>query len=164
MVCSMLVPIHSCCCQPLQRYYFFLPLSAAGAMFSSDELRTYIVFAYIIHLGWVWVGWVGWANNVLALAYSLYFCTTSSYVRISVSWCCVTRFFLDFMLRYVAYSCTSYTTSSYAKTSLSWCYVTKISLDLMLRYDVFPCVSSLPTWKVGKKNAAMIEKHTVQNQ
>ena len=94
-------------------------------------------------------GGVGWANNVLALAYLLYFYTTSSYVKISLSWCYVTRTSLDLMLRYVA-----------VEISLSWCYVTRTSLDFMLRYVAFSCASyttssyvkiSLPTCKVGKE-------------
>ena len=67
MLCSMRVPIHSCCCQASPKDKILLSLSAAGAMLSSDELCTYIFFsAYIIHLGGF--GWgVGWANTSLLL-------------------------------------------------------------------------------------------------
>ena len=97
------------------------------------------------------------------LRYVVFFCTsctTSNYVEISLSWCYVTRTFLDLMLRYAVFSCVSFTTSSYVKISLCWCYVTRTSLDFMLCYVAFFCVSfrtssyvrvSLPTWKIGKE-------------
>ena len=62
-----------------------LSLSAAGAMLSSDELRTYIFSLPALYIWGGLGGGVGWANNVLALAYLLYFYTTSSYVKISLS-------------------------------------------------------------------------------
>ena len=79
----------------------------------------YFFSAYIIHLGWVWVGgWVGLITSLLLRTYFIFY-TISSYVKIFLSWCYVTRTSLDFMLRYVAFSCASCTTSSYVKISLA---------------------------------------------
>ena len=60
---------------------------------------------------WGGVGWRGWVGVIMSLLlcaccvirYDGFSCTsstTSSYVKISLSWCYVTRTSLDFMLRY----------------------------------------------------------------
>ena len=69
VVCSMLVPIHSCCCQPLRRYvFFFLCLLQVRC---SVRMSCVLIFFFCLHytLGVGLAGGVGWANNVLALAY-----------------------------------------------------------------------------------------------
>ena len=82
-----------------------------------------------------------WSSARWHFVFSSTSCTPSSYVKISLSSCYVTRISLYFMLRYVAFSCTSYTTSSYVKISLNWCYVTRTYLYFMLQNVAFSCAS-----------------------
>ena len=118
----------------------------------------YIILHYTFGVGLG--GGVSCANNVLALAYLLCFYTTSSYVKISLSWCYVTRTSLDLMLRYVASLVLLIQLPAPSRYHLV--DATRTYLDFMLRYVAFSCASyttssyvkiSLRTWKVGNERS-----------